>query len=275
MVMSPEGVELEFGDLITTRGGGEVKWTLAGLFLAIFGLILLFAVPEVIRGRQGGWIAIGFAVGFGAIGIWCLQLARVKTEFYLHGVIVKRGGRVLRSMPYAVCERFTFGSTRHYYNGFYAGTLVDLRMKAKGWPTIAWNGRHKEKPKGLAVTFLGKEFKGDDELDMIKFVIADHVVEKWMRRLDSGEAIVWNNLQLGFEGITPLKGKRKGTLFEHDRIELSVGSGLVDVKIRGEKWPLAKVSMADEDFWVWMGVWQRVSGVSSDVISDPARALGG
>lgn len=278
MVAGPEGVELDFGDLITTRGGGEVKWVLAVLLMLFGGFLLIGSVPEVIRearfGRYGMLPVPFVGAAICGLSVWVLQLARIKTEFYVQGVIVKRGGNVLRSMPYAICEQFRFESTRHYYNGLYTGTIIDLRLRATGWPSIKWNGKHKEKPKGLAITFLGKNFKGEDELDAIKFIIAEHVADKWLAEFDAGRPVLWQTLELSSRGIVPQRGKFKDELIMYQQVVmLPLGAGNFGFSRVGEKKHFAIIAMRDENFWAWMSLLERLGGKETEMNDEAANSV--
>lgn len=267
--------DFDFGDLITVRGGGAAKWVLAVVLLPVGLVSLAVGVTEVARGRMNMMPLAVIGLSLTALGLIALQYARLKTEFYLHGVIVKRGGKVRRFMPYAACEKFTYGTTRHYYNGLYTGTLVDFQMKAEGWKPVRWFGNHKEKPKGWAVTFLGRAFKGEDELDGLKLVIADRMMEKWVKRMKGGEVIEWRNLELREKGITPLRGKWKGRQVAWDQVEVHTdGAGGFAFRSEDEEQEFLHVTVSVENFWVFLSVLEKMSGAEMRIEVEDSRLRG-
>lgn len=253
--------EFDFGDLVTERGGGAVKWVLGIALLCGAGALIVSSYVQ--NARTGKDMFALIAIGFILIapGIFIVQLARMRTAFYLRGVVVRRGGKVLKWMPYDACDEFAFGIERQYYNGFYAGTAISLQLKGEGWPTIAWTGRHKEKPQGMAFTVFGKQFKGEDELDLIKELILDQVVAKWNEKIEAGEKILWKNLEFGTGGITPQRGAKKGIFIPYDQIVIwRLSPVIFELRVDGEKAAFSTLIATDSNFLVALDTLSRFGG---------------
>lgn len=206
-------------------------------------------------------IGLGCTVVFGILTYYLFRSTRTRTNFYELGVRVVRGGKTLRRMAYADCERFWYTIVRQYVNGLYVGTALTITMKAKGKPTIKWSGNHKEKPKGFSITIFGKgEFKGEDELDVVKLVIADAMADRWIQEMSDGMSKNWcKQLALGIESANILTGKRKGQQVTYDQLDrLSFGKGTFHLFHKEDKKSSVNIAMGAENFWPGFRVLQRM-----------------
>ena len=277
----------EFGELLTERGTSWIYWilvlvlcalTLVAAAVVFGGLRLRFFPPQPIVSPRPGGVAPGSAapssdwlpmVGYGLLftalfgGLTYLLIRQLftKARFYETGVRLVTLGKPRRSMAYADCERFWFHTVRQYVNGIYAGTTVTITLKAKGRRTVKWSGRHKEKPKGFAFTILGKrEFKGEDELDVVKLIIADAMADRWIDRLTAGTPVDWNGrLELSAVTATPRRGKRKGQAIAYADIDrFSVKDGTLHLFHTGDEKPFITVACGDTNFYPGMRVLERM-----------------
>lgn len=128
MVPESLGAERDFGDFLIRRGAGTPQWIYAGLLLGLSALCIWVAVAGAKKEGQIEWSAVGCSSVFGLLGWITFQLARVKTEFYRHGVIQRRGRRVLRFMAYSDCDRFIFLQHEIFGTG-----SMSLRLLSCGW----------------------------------------------------------------------------------------------------------------------------------------------
>ncbi len=254
----------DFGEIIAERRRGFGELGAIGLVCSGAIASLYFGVA-MLNSRLPHQRDLAIVLLF--VGALCVVLAafgvrsyRTTTEFRVLGVCACRGGKRLRSMAYADCERFTYSITRQYVNGIYTGTSLVVKLQARGKKTIKWTGSHKQKPVGLSYTILGKgEFKGEDELDVVKLIIADAMADRWIDRLLGGESIAWGKLTLDATTATPKRGKRKGQLIPFADIDrLSFNEGWLHLFHKGEDRSFFSMQMNDENFWPGMRVIERM-----------------
>lgn len=293
MAQSPQA-DPEFGELISQRGVSRLMWIIP-LIMVLFSLIGLAMCyggvrtrffPSKMLGPNPGtgsdwmWLVLvgaGFVVVFGGLAMYSVRRLRTKHRFYELGVRAVYRGQALRSMAYRDCERLTYAMTRQYINGIYAGTSVTVSLKAKGRPTVRWSGAHKEQPQGLSFTILGRgEFKGEDELDVVKLVIADAMADNWMNRMSSGMSVDWcGQIRLNEMDLTILKGWRKGQTMPYANIDrFSADKGVMHFFTKGDNKPTVKMSVNETNFWPGMRVMERMWLLAGD---DPqtSRDAGG
>ncbi len=231
----------EFGPLITARGGGEVKWV-GSILLLLVGALFVFLAPGLFKQSIKGFLIVG-AIGVSALalGIWCLRLAMQQTEFYARGVRVTFRGKEVRSMAYSECKICAYVATRHYKFGLYVGTSVELTLKAEEKKSISWNGRHKEQPKGFAITYLGKQFTGEDEIDTVRAIVCAAVVDRWSEELLQGRSVRWSReIELRPDGVVSSQRKLKGQVVPYsDLAWKKLSMGMIPLVRRSDQKELA------------------------------------
>lgn len=250
-------------------GAGLVSWLTPNTSP---GLNPRIAPPPPSSDWQSALAGFGLFVAFGSLTFFAAREALTKTRFHEMGVRNVRLGKAVRSMAYADCERFWYTIVRQYVNGLYVGTALTITMKAKGKPTIKWSGNHKEKPKGFSITVFGKgEFKGEDELDVVKLVIADAMADRWIQEMSDGMSKNWcKQLALGIESANILSGKRKGQQVTYDQLDrLSFDKGTFHLFHKDDKKSSVNVAMGAENFWPGFRVLQRMW-----MIAAPDREMG-
>lgn len=260
----------QLGPLITSRGGSVGGWGVAFAALCV-GVLLACAAVAVSTPRD--WpVTLVLAGAAAAMLILSAILAfrLVRTfEFREAGVLVRRGSKVLRTMRYADCVRLRYELTRNYLNGFYTGTSLVITLIDSAKNGVKWNGRHKEKPKGLAVTVLGKTFKGEDELDVVKLIIADTIADRWVDRLLAGESIAWGAMSLTQTHVIPKKGMYKHRSIPHAEIDrLAADKGWFHLFHVGDEKAFFSMQMNAENFWPGMRVMERMWQANSSSASD-------
>ena len=267
-----------FGELLTERGTTWLYWVVvlafAGLTLAAAAFVVGGIRTRLSAGSPGmasadwlamvGWGSL-FTLVFGGLTYLLVRQIFTKARFYETGARVFVMGKPKRSMPYAECERFWYHTVRQYINGIYAGTTVTITLKAKGMKTVKWSGRHKEKPKGFSFTVLGKgEFKGEDELDVVKLIIADAMADRWINQITAGHPVDWSGrMELALDHATPRKGKRKGQNIAYADIDrYSVKDGHMHLFHKGEEKPFLSIACGDTNFYPGVRVMERMWSVA-------------
>ncbi|QQS10260.1 MAG: hypothetical protein IPK69_06470 [Phycisphaerales bacterium] len=226
-----------FGELLTSRSKGPGQRLVLGIVGIVLGFTALGFVMTAIASSSAPSTPGGtpFTMGprvvvfvLGCLGLWLSWLAMrgvlSRYHFFERGVTRTMLGRVVQAVEYERVAGLWYTVTRRYRNGIYMGTDVELvveplsvgGVKAK---KISYSGRHKEKPDGvLSRTFLAKNFKGEDELDAIKNVIAGVIVERWMRSGEFRED--WTGAAvLTPRGVEIVTGQRKGIVVPYSGVE--------------------------------------------------------
>lgn len=226
-------VHPEFGELLTKRANAirhRVGFLVLALVLGWPGLMFLLVAANWFGAPSGptpvtpGTRVFGGIVG--ALLVWgswgCVKAAFSASWFYEFGATRTVFGRTRQAVAYERVDAMWYDVTRHYLNGIYVGTDVKLELepiavagrKAK---KLTFSGKHKEKPDGvLSRTFIKKNFKGEDELDAVKTIIAMAIVERWMRQDEFSEAWTGSGV-LTPRGFLYGVGTKKGTLVPYDR----------------------------------------------------------
>lgn len=208
----------EFGPLLSTRerARGERVFLVSTLvvcgLVALAGLGWAVSAPASKRSQAivGGITAAGVAAGcFGSIR----RLFR-SVRFHEAGVVDTCFGK-RAEYRYADAVGMNYSMTRRYVNGIYTGTELMLRLAMGDGRVLHMTTKHKERPKGLSVTLLAKQktFEGEDEMDVVKDVIASYIAERLGAELAKGGPVGWcMNLRLNTQGVMPLNGKAKGAM---------------------------------------------------------------
>jgi hypothetical protein len=241
-----------YGELISERRSGVTPYILAAFCVGFAGICVWPIVMHIIeQGQRGKPIETPFVVVFAGIVLVSLAVAGVLVHgakkvvrFFERGAAMYQGKKQTASLAYSDVDSITFNVTRQYINGIYAGTAVAIKLKA-GDAKVSWAGRHKEKPKGLAITSLGKKFEGEDELDAIKLVIADHVAERWEATLLDGGEIKWCGMTLTADGLI-IKKKQPVPL---ENIAIAMDHGWCSFADLGTQKEIASCNLATENFW--------------------------
>ncbi len=213
---------------------GRVIQAIVGLALAFVGLAFVMtaitssSAPSVPGGTPFtmGTRVVTFVLG--SLGLWLSWLALrgvlSRYHFYERGVTRSILGRVVLAVEYERVAGLWYTVTRRYTNGIYVGTDVELVVEpitvgGKKAKKLSYRGQHKEKPDGLlSRTFLAKNFRGEDELDAIKNVIAGAMVERWLRSGEFRED--WTGAAvLTPRGVEIVSGQRKGIVVPYSGVE--------------------------------------------------------
>ncbi|HLP86024.1 MAG TPA: hypothetical protein VK157_16855 [Phycisphaerales bacterium] len=265
----PTGVSTShatFGDLVTSR---KATWgdRIAAVMLAIFaipailsaGALTVVALTGGFQSRPNAPSGTGFVVAFMwllaaafVVGAWnFIRRWRTTYEFFATGAVVRRGGETIIEMPYASVSRFRFLIVRQYVNGIYAGTSLDVRLTDDQRRCVRYQGKHKERAKGLGMTIFGKRFEGTDELDIVRILIAEQMLPAMSKRLAEVGSVEWcGKVQLSATGVTPVRGKYKRTEVPYAAIGgVMVKGGAYHAFRKGDERSFLDLAMGDENFW--------------------------
>jgi hypothetical protein len=262
--------DVEFGALIATRRGTVVAWVLAFIAVVIAGLLAWAALSlNTPRDRQTAIVFALAAAGLAALSVWIVLRLLRTFEFREFGVVVYRRGKLLQSMRYDACTSFRYELARQYVNGIYAGTTLVITLRDAEKRRIRWNGTHKEKSKGFSFFSMGRNFQGEDELDVVKMIIADTIADRWVDRLLAGESIAWGAMSLTQTHVIPKKGKYKHRSIPHAEIDrLAADQGWFHLFRVGDEKAFFSMQMNAENFWPGMRVmermWQANAGSAGD-----------
>lgn len=171
------------GRILFQRAPGKVVLVLAVLaFLPILiGLPAMFVAPARLAGLA--IILFGVLLQVAALLLWL-------SRFTVHEAgVVKSGLFGTRTVFFADVASLSYGKTRHYHKGAYAGTATRIRL-------------HPRPGAGRAVTYRGSSHGDDEELDDLQETISRLLGAKMLERLQRGEEVAWtNNLAFAMEGI--------------------------------------------------------------------------
>ncbi len=239
-VQGPSVVDPELGERLTSRGLGVV-WRLIhavlGVVLGLFGWGIASAAISSLK-QSGtpqfsvGGVVLGVLVALLVVWLAWLSIRAALSTFHFHEFGATRNvlGFTTRRVRYDQAETLDYQVTRHYLNGIYTGTSADicitpLAIAGKRGKRIACNVKHREKPDGvLSRTFLSKNFKGEDELDAIKNIIALAIAQRWIAQGEFREE--WcNKMVLTPRGLEYGFGPKKGTVIPYAKIKGLGGRG--------------------------------------------------
>jgi hypothetical protein len=138
-----------------------------------------------------------------------------------------------------------------------------LKLSMSDGRMMTMTTKHKEQPKGLSVTLLAKKktFEGEDEMDVIKDVIASHIAERLGAELAKGGPVGWcMNLRLNTQGVMPLKmfsDKAKGAMVTWREISgVKFERGAFFLFANGEEKPFAWTPCAGYNFYPCLQLFQ-------------------
>lgn len=146
-------------------------WITAGL------CFIAGTIASINCARLGSWGGVAGTLLIGWGGAYALA-AKAMNRFRVYELGVT--GRSLfgeRTLRYSEITSFSFGATRHYYNGAYSGTALSMRFSAgPGTQPIT----HNQMGRG-----------NDSDLDTLREQVADIVAAQFLQRLERGEVIQW------------------------------------------------------------------------------------
>jgi hypothetical protein len=249
----------DFGPHLTTRErtkdqrnmlvGALVAGGVASLILAVYVFTMTVPKPSqaIVGGLTGLFVA---ALCFGNIRRMFRSVA-----FYQGGVVDRLFSRV-QHFRYADAVGMNYSLVRQYVNGIYAGTELTLRLIMNDGRVFNLCTRHKERPKGLSVTLIPKKktFEGEDEMDVIKDVIASYIADRLAAELAKGTPVAWcMNLEMTADGLRPLSGKHKGIVVPWRKIAgVSTERGYLHLLAHGADAPFISTPCAGYNFYPCM-----------------------
>lgn len=200
-----------FGPCITVRRKGladRIIWGVLVFLLIFTGIILLVGgIFSLSKANGDGVFALLMAIGM-FVGSWfAIRGIARRVEFYHHGIVDRMFSKV-REYPFEGATELKYNLARRYMHGVYIGTLLQLQIKVFDDRVFRFNGIHKERPVGLSVTIFKKKFKGEDELDVVRDIIGSHVVQTFLRRLQSEAYVPWGSeIGISLQGLMRLRSR--------------------------------------------------------------------
>jgi hypothetical protein len=206
---------------------------LIGLLLVVAG----FVAGEIVAVLVGAglWvIAVGLLFGW-------LHARRAAFRCHEWGVY-QRGLGSERQLRYTDVGSFTYGATRHFYNGAYTGTSLSMVFKPleKDAQPISYSAtlRHL-----------------DDELENLREHVAKVVAVRLYKRFKAGEPITWTkNLRLVQEGLehrpTGFLGRKDPVLHRFEDItNFDIQEGFLHVWIKGKEKSVVQEACSEANFY--------------------------
>jgi hypothetical protein len=134
---------------------------------------------------------LGVLMGIGGNALLLGGIALLFSSFRCHerGVVKKNllGEKTLR---YTDVGSFTYGATRHYHNGAYTGTHLNLSFKPA------------EGVQASAISYFTTVQGQDDDLDELRDFISRAIASRMLERLQNNQPVVWTpNLEIHPSGI--------------------------------------------------------------------------
>lgn len=263
--MLTDNIELDasnFGLHVTTRKANWMWWLLFIVFVVVAGFTLLVAAVTVrpmlglggvSHRNQAESLIYAILVLLVCSGLaWLIwRLVRCRYEFYERGVIMMRGKHAVREMAYASVRKFTLETIRQYINGIYAGTTLRISLKDELGTTVSFSGRHKERTTLLGSTILHKSFKGEDEMDILRFMIAKEMLPHLSRQLATAGNVEWcEKARISATGVTPARGKLKKTEVPFSQIKgVGAQAGAYHAFRENDKRSFLFLSVNSPNFW--------------------------
>jgi hypothetical protein len=203
-----------------------VTWIVTALFAMAFLTVLIFAI---INADSGGLIAAGVLFVIMTLCQLCLASCR-KSYFRCHeNGVSQRGLLSQNELRYDEIATFTYEATRHYHNGAYTGTILNMKFE----PTKSSG----DKP----IKYGGSIMNADESLDRLRIYISGVMGRTLFKAYQAGTPIVWTtNLRLipgsgvefrpaGFIGI----GRKEPVLYPWDQIiNYSLEEGALHVWVK-------------------------------------------
>lgn len=227
---------------------------LVGIGLIVGGF---FAPPPPKPTSSPQWLPM-FMVGATMLGAALYETFKIlySYDFYEQGLI-RKGPRSTDEFAYEEIERFSYNLVRHYHNGVYTGTLLNLKLWMEDGRKFTYGGKHKERRKG----FIKRHFEGEDEMDIVREAIEIHVAERVEKELESAGGFEWCKVaRVSRSGVTPAAGKRKGTLVTWNEIkEVWMKNGHLHIAAHGDKKSFVSIPSAAVNFFPCMRVFGRLA----------------
>lgn len=266
-----DGSAHPFGQLITVRRAAAiypVGAVILGLLVFFPTLVTVAGISDLIANQRYGHplnhhgaltttiVGLTLALGLGGLAVYMFCIAVARYRFYERGAVVARFGRERCAVRYAELERMRFAVTRRYYNGAYAGTTLDIHLRDHARRNFVFHGRHKEKPKGFSL--VSRNFKGEDELDVVRMIIAEAMAERWVERLLAGETIGWRGTHLTSAGVVPKRGPLRGECISYSAIGTTPPQrGRMQLVRNGGSKGFLSVELNADNAWPGLAVIQR------------------
>lgn len=185
--------------------------------------------------------------------------AFTRCKLWESGVSVYRLGKELKSMKYADCKDFKYHTRRSYVKGLYAGSTVTVVFRTDQ-TKIGFDVPFKEKPVGMSWSILGRTFKCDDELELVKAIVSHAMADAWMSSGGSSREFNWSDrMTLTPHQLTPKRGRHQGRPFRPGDIsKITFDRGYARVLEKDNPKAIVEVWHERTNFWPGLEIARRI-----------------
>jgi hypothetical protein len=242
----------DLGPFITTRKAGILE-----KIVVLFALALLMVFPVVgliLAGQQITTHTLASVLGTIiclALCLFCLVGMRSlfrAVDFHHNGAVERCFGK-RREFRYDRADALSYTLTRQYLHGIYVGTSLSFRLATVDRRVLRLSTRYKEQAKGLSIIGLGRKFVGEDEMDVIRDLIAAHIANRMTANMQPSGYVDWGRARLSTEGLTPLRGKHKHELIPWSRLRMTANNGFLSLFASEQRRPFLTVPCGGHNFY--------------------------
>lgn len=273
-----------FGRHIATRRLSFMYAVVGAIFCALAIVALLCACAIAIDGDAvtnplrekvvAFFLLMAISAGL-AWGGWIIgRRSFERFHYFERGLLATRFSRDTCALAYADTARLFYNVARQYYNGIYIGSVLTICLTDTKGKELSFSGRYKEKPKGFGFTILHKKFEGEDEMDVVKLIIAEAVADRLVERMEREGSVEWAaKVRLSPVGVTPPSGKRKKQEVPYEKIvSVLPKDGFLHLFHEGEERSFIGVPFNAENSWPGLVVWQRMMAAAHPQAHEEASA---
>lgn len=203
-----------FGPCVSVRRKSFADWGMFCIFILPLGSLggfLTFTSLAAIRAgfrRPPEFVACAIGILFLVVSLFLFRSMLRVVEFYHHGVVDRLWLRT-REFAYADAERLTYALTRRTTRGWYSGTTLRFKLRLADGRRFSFRGIRKEGSSDILIP----EARGAEELEIVRDAIVSHIAAKMLDRVRAEGSVEWSRaVRLSPHGLTPTRGRRRGTL---------------------------------------------------------------
>lgn len=268
------GFDAEFGRIVAATR--PTRWPM--IIPAVLALVFLFFTAVVVVGmfnnapgpKGPGHVQIrhpiGLAVFLGGLGsilgyltVWGFRRFSIEYRFFERGVVSWWKGVDRLRVPYLDVRSLGYGLHRQRMKGVYVGTVGTIVLEFE--PQVASKKLkvefpHRERAKGV----LQRRFEGDDQMDVVRDLVAECVAERMALEIaEKGEAPWAGPVTFTREGLRVKKLIGGMLLMEFDRIDrLSISFESLVLFEEGKQRGSVTMAVNGMNFWPGFVLFQRL-----------------
>ena len=182
------------GRILFQRDNSTSRGTLGCSGLVVFliaalGAWIMFECLFLLKVVDEAGVFMGATLAFGIPAIWSVLYMFRRKVFRCHTRGVCMLTRREKRLMYEDIGSFTYGATRHYYNGVYTGTVFNLRFEPRS------------EQAGDRITYTATIKNADGELDNLRDHISQVLAFKMLKRLQDGREVKWAGATFQQDGL--------------------------------------------------------------------------